>query len=146
MFDLELRLSHVDAPFVQRLRDFALLGVEGLRPRVSKRPDRDDRQARINLDAGDGVARRSADERLLKIGMRDRLMRADEAGAKLHARRTHFQIGGDCLAPRDSARDEDRRSEEHTSELQSLMRISYAVSCLKQKTPKQSTNTKPVKR
>src|SRR3546814_5734238 len=27
------------------------------------------------------------------------------------------------------------RSEEHTSELQSLMRISYAVFCLKQKTP-----------
>src|SRR3546814_7143232 len=31
------------------------------------------------------------------------------------------------------------RSEEHTSELQSLMRISYAVSCLKKKTPKQQT-------
>src|SRR3546814_3911424 len=29
------------------------------------------------------------------------------------------------------------RSEEHTSELQSLMRISYAVFCLKQKTKKQ---------
>src|SRR3546814_3967965 len=28
---------------------------------------------------------------------------------------------------------EDRRSEEHTSELQSLMRISYAVFCLKKK-------------
>src|SRR3546814_3657030 len=28
-----------------------------------------------------------------------------------------------------------RRSEEHTSELQSLMRNSYAVFCLKQKTP-----------
>src|SRR3546814_4489875 len=28
----------------------------------------------------------------------------------------------------------DRRSEEHTSELQSLMRISYAVFCLKTKT------------
>src|SRR3546814_984398 len=28
----------------------------------------------------------------------------------------------------------DHRSEEHTSELQSLMRISYAVSCLKKKT------------
>src|SRR3546814_3922971 len=28
----------------------------------------------------------------------------------------------------------DRRSEEHTSELQSLMRISYAVFCLKKKT------------
>src|SRR3546814_9815009 len=30
-----------------------------------------------------------------------------------------------------------RRSEEHTSELQSLMRISYAVFCLKKKTKKQ---------
>src|SRR3546814_9487997 len=29
----------------------------------------------------------------------------------------------------------ERRSEEHTSELQSLMRISYAVFCLKKKTP-----------
>src|SRR3546814_7320341 len=39
-----------------------------------------------------------------------------------------------------------RRSEEHTSELQSLMRISYAVFCLKKKTHKtkrQTTNTKP---
>src|SRR3546814_8781083 len=32
-----------------------------------------------------------------------------------------------------------RRSEEHTSELQSLMRISYAVFCLKKKTNKQHT-------
>src|SRR3546814_10763197 len=30
---------------------------------------------------------------------------------------------------------EKNRSEEHTSELQSLMRISYAVFCLKKKTP-----------
>src|SRR3546814_4943122 len=30
----------------------------------------------------------------------------------------------------------DRRSEEHTSELQSLMRISYAVFCLKKKKQK----------
>src|SRR3546814_3313742 len=35
-----------------------------------------------------------------------------------------------------------RRSEEHTSELQSLMRISYAVFCLKKKrTNKTKTNT-----
>src|SRR3546814_1669756 len=34
----------------------------------------------------------------------------------------------------------DDRSEEHTSELQSLMRISYAVFCLKKKT-QQDTNT-----
>src|SRR3546814_5291849 len=32
-----------------------------------------------------------------------------------------------------------RRSEEHTSELQSLMRISYAVFCLKKKTISQET-------
>src|SRR3546814_7102594 len=31
-----------------------------------------------------------------------------------------------------------RRSEEHTSELQSLMRISYAVFCLKKKTTKKT--------
>src|SRR3546814_1773748 len=31
------------------------------------------------------------------------------------------------------------RSEEHTSELQSLMRLSYAVFCLKKKTEKQHT-------
>src|SRR3546814_4819289 len=39
---------------------------------------------------------------------------------------------------RHSPRGEDRpqRSEEHTSELQSLMRISYAVFCLKKKTRK----------
>src|SRR3546814_2005036 len=34
------------------------------------------------------------------------------------------------------------RSEEHTSELQSLMRISYAVFCLKKKTNKQITKRK----
>src|SRR3546814_9271540 len=33
----------------------------------------------------------------------------------------------------------DHRSEEHTSELQSLMRISYAVFCLKKKKPKHRT-------
>src|SRR3546814_7413600 len=34
-----------------------------------------------------------------------------------------------------------KRSEEHTSELQSLMRISYAVFCLKKKTSKHKTYT-----
>src|SRR3546814_9191729 len=38
------------------------------------------------------------------------------------------------LAPRSIA----KRSEEHTSELQSLMRISYAVFCLKKKNNSQS--------
>src|SRR3546814_1523889 len=34
------------------------------------------------------------------------------------------------------------RSEEHTSELQSLMRISYAVFCLKKKNTNKNTQTK----
>src|SRR3546814_9686342 len=34
-----------------------------------------------------------------------------------------------------------RRSEEHTSELQSLMRISYAVFCLKKKKNRQTIHT-----
>src|SRR3546814_8926105 len=36
----------------------------------------------------------------------------------------------------------NRRSEEHTSELQSLMRISYAVFCLKKKTNTNTNNYK----
>src|SRR3546814_9687280 len=36
-------------------------------------------------------------------------------------------------------RGRDRRSEEHTSELQSLMRLSYAVFCLTQKNPRRRT-------
>src|SRR3546814_9571423 len=56
-----------------------------------------------------------------------------------------FDIGGDGQLParlhalhhdrrQTRARRRWRRSEEHTSELQSLMRISYAVFCLKKKT------------
>src|SRR3546814_6322074 len=37
------------------------------------------------------------------------------------------------------------RSEEHTSELQSLMRISYAVFCLKKKKKKKKPNTQHAK-
>src|SRR3546814_3680049 len=38
---------------------------------------------------------------------------------------------------------DDERSEEHTSELQSLMRISYAVFCLKKKNHTQHTLQSP---
>src|SRR3546814_4202457 len=46
--------------------------------------------------------------------------------------KVHEQSGGGLIY---------RRSEEHTSELQSLMRISYAVFCLKKKTHKYRCNT-----
>src|SRR3546814_6339409 len=52
------------------------------------------------------------------------------------ARRKHFvEVLAQTANVTESAKQAglDRRSEEHTSELQSLMRISYAVFCLKKK-------------
>src|SRR3546814_3227179 len=43
------------------------------------------------------------------------------------------QLGGQGMAVRFARMEKHFRSEEHTSELQSLMRISYAVFCLKKK-------------
>src|SRR3546814_1909306 len=60
------------------------------------------------------------------------------AGALLGQR---HDVGGACEAvlvvgQQDQRADAHHRSEEHTSELQSLMRISYAVFCLKKKKKK----------
>src|SRR3546814_1351924 len=54
------------------------------------------------------------------------LLLAGEGGAKRRVRVRRFAAPG--------ADTRCSRSEEHTSELQSLMRISYAVFCLKKKT------------
>src|SRR3546814_7403855 len=48
-----------------------------------------------------------------------------------------IRVGGTGLRPEIAF-----RSEEHTSELQSLMRISYAVFCLKKKKKKKHTDRK----
>src|SRR3546814_9999456 len=61
------------------------------------------------------------------------------AGAKAHMIGGAFISKGDRNGPMDRERRRskgDPRSEEHTSELQSLMRSSYAVFCLKKKTKK----------
>src|SRR3546814_7774191 len=75
-----------------------------------------------------------------RAGLEQQFGQAQRAGRILLRR---FQHEG--IAAGDRHREHPhRRSEEHTSELQSLMRISYAVFCLKkktQKTLKQSTNT-----
>src|SRR3546814_10764581 len=78
-------------------------------------------------------------------------------GQVLHGRERRRPLGltGEKLCPAFAPRLEPvgilgararvHRSEEHTSELQSLMRISYAVFCLKKTTHKQTTthtNTK----
>src|SRR3546814_3133667 len=55
-----------------------------------------------------------------------------------HARRKRNSHSATCCHRSHATRSHGRdRSEEHTSELQSLMRISYAVFCLKKKTPTQ---------
>src|SRR3546814_3452496 len=79
------------------------------------------------------------------------LFRSYQGG--LMTNRTMIRAGTACLtvaaalvaAPafaQDSAAGTEERSEEHTSELQSLMRISYAVFCLNKKITKTSC-TKP---
>src|SRR3546814_8379778 len=51
----------------------------------------------------------------------------------------HRRDGGNQAAAHPWSRQPEPRSEEHTSELQSLMRISSAVFCLKKKNPTTST-------
>src|SRR3546814_1512949 len=61
--------------------------------------------------------------------------REDGRQARQHGRRGVLLLGGE-QAPDSAAGpagERQQRSEEHTSELQSLMRISYAVFCLKKK-------------
>src|SRR3546814_7946314 len=68
--------------------------------------------------------------------------RTDDRRDNEHRDRTPRVVGGDLQRNRvNDRRDDERRarqriderSEEHTSELQSLMRLSYAVFCLKKK-------------
>src|SRR3546814_6563264 len=54
---------------------------------------------------------------------------------------TRTRLPVTTISPPPEVRAKVRRSEEHTSELQSLMRISYAVFCLKKKTTTQHNNT-----
>src|SRR3546814_3568262 len=60
-----------------------------------------------------------------------RLDRKQEGAARHH--RGDAVVGDIAARPRRIGRIVVGRSEEHTSELQSLMRISYAVFCLKKK-------------
>src|SRR3546814_8457909 len=66
---------------------------------------------------------------------RPRIRHGDRAQAALRlVRRGAGSAGGEDIGhARHRADQARRRSEEHTSELQSLMRISYAVFCLKKK-------------
>src|SRR3546814_1318382 len=75
------------------------------------------------------IGRESATDRLLL----DTARPADEAASLKRWEKPVLPIGGGVLVK--------KRSEEHTSELQSLMRISYAVFCLKKKKTQQNKNS-----
>src|SRR3546814_5450346 len=73
------------------------------------------------------------------VGRRLELLRDDEQQADAGGE------GGHADADDPGPMIEKPRSEEHTSELQSLMRISYAVFCLKKKkNKKQNTNKQTI--
>src|SRR3546814_3710345 len=83
-----------------------------------------------------------------RAGAQRRHQRAVGVRGRAEGARAHADRGGaDQVAARETAAAleqhdvagaADGRSEEHTSELQSLMRISYAVFCLKKKKQKQN--------
>src|SRR3546814_7537755 len=58
----------------------------------------------------------------------------EEPGDRLLRSRPVEQLAEAVVDPEGDEQADRQRSEEHTSELQSLMRISYAVFCLKKKT------------
>src|SRR3546814_4183428 len=78
----------------------------------------------LHADRGDGRARG-----------RNLALRADEGRRPRQSAHRPLALCGGAAPPGQCARHivEHGRSEEHTSELQSLMRTSYAVFCLKKK-------------
>src|SRR3546814_3418657 len=93
----------------------------------------------MRLEAGESVKRVDA-----LIGITALLPGADwigEGPLEPHQAGPINSQGTDYAAPDHACSRVDRRSEEHTSELQSLMRISYAVFCLKKKKKNTSHKT-----
>src|SRR3546814_7177144 len=89
---------------------------------------------RLTLSCRHTCARSSSKRRLLRLKLfwivsyRDRLSRSDAASPFISPQLVSFEQPRMRTLP-----SRTNRSEEHTSELQSLMRISYAVFCLKKK-------------
>src|SRR3546814_4933753 len=112
-------------------------GDEGRRSPLSRSkilpsfpPEKDPFDETIRAPCG----RHAPDCRRRPAGMRRRA----RTGASLDYRPDGGIDGGVPTGPATRPGARDDRSEEHTSELQSLMRISYAVFCLKKKNKKKS--------
>src|SRR3546814_8691297 len=101
--------------------DFGALGEQrGQRPRAK----------RLHTGRPEGIGNAARDLRITRPGLGCKAQHRDG-----EARVAHLVRAGHAWAERqrDRAQFGGPRSEEHTSELQSLMRISYAVFCLKKK-------------
>src|SRR3546814_1435127 len=113
------------APQSQGVQAFGLAGVES----------NGKESRRLHQAAGQGRAGQSQPARRSCAGP----ARPEHHGILQGVQCRHAEVGA---GPADSDRDHrvfGPRSEEHTSELQPLMRISYAVFCLKQKKRKTAT-------
>src|SRR3546814_4172495 len=97
-----------------------------------------EQSAQVEIDEARDVDREAvaAHDRALQFLARQQVHRAEP---DLFAERHHAEDRRGAAAAercdRKARRGRPARSEEHTSELQSLMRTSYAVFCLKKKTP-----------
>src|SRR3546814_4599618 len=92
-------------------------------------------------DRACGQARRAqagTAEQRGKIARRDQILRPTRSGERQGDR---AEVDCDRLGIDGSGLGVEPRSEEHTSELQSLMRSSYAVFCVKKKTHPTKDNT-----
>src|SRR3546814_6010912 len=89
----------------------------------------------LEIGSGDGEAprRRRFQHRLLGVDEKIQQHVAELVRIAGHRRQVCREVAGDLHV--------GGRSEEHTSEIQSLMRISYAVFCLKKKTQNHHSTT-----
>src|SRR3546814_4118876 len=106
--------------------------------------------ARLRQRLGQGRGRRAEEEGRRQEGREEesreegRSAQGREEGPGEEGRRK--EDGEEGRAPQDrqegTGKEGHERSEEHTSELQSLMRISYAVFCMKKKKPHTLSHTR----
>src|SRR3546814_7244990 len=101
---------------------FEIIAAAKARPRAAHDDDMDVLVGLGHLDRGANLARHAMRDRVEMFGTVERDRRDPVVGRVRQRFKAHRQFS--CGA---------WRSEEHTSELQSLMRISYAVFCLKKK-------------
>src|SRR3546814_5275566 len=98
---------------------------------------------RSGLRRRDGVEEVGRQHRLQQVGVA--VQAVGELRRAAHDLRHQLQQVGVVVEQREELH-AGRRSEEHTSELQSLMRISYAVFCLKKKKKHTTIVTQHIRR